>query len=283
MERRINFLFLAHSIRASACRYVERWWYVLSSSLPDWISITKTPFSYILISYPLKDEFSFFSASICWINKIIFFCTPRIGAKAPCTVGVGCAVTNCIDDGIRTPSKSLKSWPKQIVANIQKNCYLEVQHLIHFHYHYLLVASQIATLTSPMYKWRPLLHASCMCPVTSFRFSRLKMGCQNATKHAENLFVNNLQKFRKFIVSSISHLGDIKEVWYKDWKMSLYKPGQVRACFCWITEKSQIIQIEISFVNDNFCVDFFKDANFVMFIVDFFCVKFGHISWSYRN
>ena len=49
-------------------------------------------------------------------------------------------------------------------------------------------------------------------PVTSFRFSRLKMGCQNATKNAANLFVNNLQKFQKSTVSSISRsFGDIKE------------------------------------------------------------------------
>ena len=49
---------------------------------------------------------------------------------------------------------------------------------------------------------------------------------------------------------------------YKDWKMSLYKPGQVRACFCWITEKSQIIQLKISFHHDNFRVDFFQRRKF---------------------
>ena len=100
--------------------------------------------------------------------------------------------------------------------------------------------------------------AACfMCPATSFRFSRLKIGCQNAQKCA-NFLVKNLEKFRKFTVSSISHLGDIKEVSYKDWKMSLYKPGQVRACFCWITEKSQIIQLKISFHHDNFRMDFLQ-------------------------
>ena len=104
--------------------------------------------------------------------------------------------------------------------------------------------------------------AACfMCPATSFRFSRLKIGCQNAQKCA-NFLVKNLEKFRKFTVSSISHLGDIKEVSYKDWKMSLYKPGQVRACFCWITEKSQIIQLKISFHHDNFRVDFFQRHKF---------------------
>ena len=34
------------------------------------------------------------------------------------------------------------------------------------------------------------------------------MGCQNATKNAENLFANTLQKFWKFTVSSISHYLD---------------------------------------------------------------------------
>ena len=53
------------------------------------------------------------------------------------------------------------------------------------------------------------------------------MGCQNARNNAENLFVNNLRKFQKLTFPLISHFDDIKEVWYKDWKMGLYKPGQV--------------------------------------------------------
>ena len=57
--------------------------------------------------------------------------------------------------------------------------------------------------------------------------------------------------------------------------MSLYKPGQIRACFCLMTEKSQIIQLKISFHYDNFRVDFFQRRKF--------SVKFEHISWNYRN
>ena len=43
-------------------------------------------------------------------------------------------------------------------------------------------------------------------------------------KKAANLFLKNLRKFWKFTISSISCFRNIKEVWYKDWKMSLYKP-----------------------------------------------------------
>ena len=47
---------------------------------------------------------------------------------------------------------------------------------------------------------------------------------------------------------------------------------------------SQVIQIKISFHDDNFRVDFFKDLNFVIFSIDFFSsVKFEHISWNYWN
>ena len=131
-----------------------------------------------------------------------------------------------------------------------KNYYLEVQHLIHFDYHYL-----VATLTDGHCS---MLHVPCHF-VSFFPFEN---GVPKCPKNVANLFVNNLRKFRKFTVSSISHLGDIKEVSYKDWKMSLYKPGQVRACFCWITEKSQIIQLKISFHHDNFRVDFFQRHKF---------------------
>ena len=91
--------------------------------------------------------------------------------------------------------------------------------------------------------------------------------CQNATKNAENLFVNNLQKFQKFTVSSISCFGDIKEVWYEDWNMSLHKPRQIRACFCWITEK---FNSRFLFMMIIFLWIFFKDASFVIYSVGFF-------------
>ena len=127
-----------------------------------------------------------------------------------------------------------------------------------------------------------MLHVPCYF-VSFLPFENTVPKCQ---KNVAHLFVNNWRKFQKFTVSSISHFADIKEVsynfsswWYqevsyKDWKMSLYKPGQVRACFCWIPEKSQIIQLKISFHHDFFSTflfvwTFFKDANFVIFSVDF--------------
>ena len=129
-----------------------------------------------------------------------------------------------------------------------------------------------------MYKWLPLQHASCALPLR-FVFPVWKWGAK-MPKNTANLFVNNLRTFRKFTVSSISHLdlGDIKEVWHKDWKMSLYIPGQVRAGFCWITKKSKIIQLKIFFTRIIFVWTFFKDANFVIFSADFLIVKFERIS-----
>ena len=127
-----------------------------------------------------------------------------------------------------------------------------------------------------------MLHVPCYF-VSFLQFENRVPKCQKIVAH---LFVNNLTKVSKIqfhqfpiLLKSrkchiISHLGDIKEVSYKDWKMSLYKPGQVRACFCWIPEKSQIIQLKISFHHDFFSTflfvwTFFKDANFVIFSVDF--------------
>ena len=126
-----------------------------------------------------------------------------------------------------------------------KNYYLEVQHLIHFDYHYLVGHCS-------------MLHVPCHF-ISFFLFENRVPKCPINAAH---LFVNNFQKFLKFTVSSICHFRDIKEVSYKDWKMSLYKPGQVRACFCWITEKSQITQLKISSHYDNFHVDFFQRRKF---------------------
>ena len=98
--------------------------------------------------------------------------------------------------------------------------------------------------------------AACfMCLVTSFHFSRLNMGCQNASKKSRQ---SNLQKFRKYTVSSGSRFGNIKEVCFEDWKMSLYKLGQFRVRFCWVTEKFQIIEFKISFYGNNFCLFFIQ-------------------------
>ena len=87
-----------------------------------------------------------------------------------------------------------------------------------------------------------------------------------------------LRKFRKFTASPLSRFRDIKEVWYKDWKMSLHKPGQVRACFWWITEildhSTQDLFSEWSFLCGFFQRRKFCHINFVH-ILDFFSVKFG--------
>ena len=133
--------------------------------------------------------------------------------------------------------------------------YLEVQHLIHFDYHYLLVA-----ILANFPNVQVTAIAACfMCLVNSFDFFRLKMGYQNATKNAivstyesfENL------RFHQFPVLVISR----NVVWR--WIMSLHdKLGQARTCFCWITEKLQIVQLKISFHNDNFRMEFLKTGKF---------------------
>ena len=51
-----------------------------------------------------------------------------------------------------------------------------------------------------------------MSPVTLFQFSQ--NGVPKWMKKAVNWFVNNLKKFWKFTVLSISRLGGIEEVWY---------------------------------------------------------------------
>ena len=124
-------------------------------------------------------------------------------------------------------------------------------------------------LPNAMYKWQPyIIHCSVLHVPSHFvSFFAFGNGVPKGLKKAANLFMNDLRKFRKFIISSISRFGNIKEVWYKDWKMSLYKPGQVRACFCWIIEKSQIIQLNISFHDDNFCVDFFSRMQILSYLV----------------
>ena len=121
-----------------------------------------------------------------------------------------------------------------------------------------------------MSKWWPLQHVSC---ARSLRFILpvWKWGAKIPQKM-------QLQKFRKFTASPLSCFGDIKEVWYKDWKMSLHKPGQVRACFWWITEipdhSTQDFFSRWSFVCGFFQTCKFCHINFVH-ILDFFSVKFG--------
>ena len=66
------------------------------------------------------------------------------------------------------------------------------------------------------------------------------MRCQNATKNAANLFVHNLRKFQKFTVSSIY----------------------------------RIIQLKISFHDDNFRVDFFPKTQILSYLVYIF------LAWS---
>ena len=123
-------------------------------------------------------------------------------------------------------------------------------------------------------------HCSMLYVLCDFvSFFPFENGIPKSHKKPANLFLNNLRKFWKFTVLSISRFGSIKEVWYKDRKMSLYKPGQVRACFFWIMKKSNINQTKICFCDDNFRVNFFKYTDIFIFNVDFFSVNY----WNYYN
>ena len=134
-------------------------------------------------------------------------------------------------------------------------CYLEVQNLIHFDYHYLPV---VILANFPNVQVTAI--AACfMCLVTSSHFSRLKMGYQNATKNA---IVSTYESFENLRFINFPFWW-YQEMWYEDWIMSLHdKLGQARTCFCWITEKLQIVQLKISFHNDNFRMEFFKTGKF---------------------
>ena len=93
-----------------------------------------------------------------------------------------------------------------------------------------------------------VLHASLALHVPHFvSFSRLKLGCKNATKNRHiylrttcesliRLFTNLIKLtnllIHQFLILVISRKCHIA----KDWKISLYKPGQIRACFCLMTE-----------------------------------------------
>ena len=167
--------------------------------------------------YLLEDEFSFFST--CLINITIFIYTPRTSVESHALLlslfrfFIARYLARQLPiDGIRKPSKSLKSSIKQSVVNIQKSITQKYNILF-----ILIITIFLQLHQLPQCNVQVMNIAACfMCPVTLFHFSCLKMGCQSATKIAANLFLNNLQKFQKFIVSSISCFGNVQEVSYKD-------------------------------------------------------------------
>ena len=65
--------------------------------------------------------------------------------------------------------------------------------------------------------------------------------------------------------------------------MTLYNSSQVRACYFRITEIPDYLTQDFFSRGYNFRVYFFTDANFVMFSVACFSVKFEYISLNYWN
>ena len=139
--------------------------------------------------YLLEDEFSFFST--CLINIIIFIYTPRTSAESHALLlslfsfFIARYLARQLPiDGIRKPSKSLKSSIKQSVVNIQKSITQKYNIL------FILIITIFLQLYINFPNVQVMAIAPCfMCCVTSFRFSRLKMGCQNAKacESSENL------------------------------------------------------------------------------------------------
>ena len=175
-------------------------------------------------------------------------------------------------NGIRKPSKLPKSLLKRSAKTSKK---LLPRRKTSYLFWLSLSSCSYINFPNAMSKWRPLQHVSCTLSLR-FVFTVWKWGAKIPQKI-------RLWKFRKFAVSSLSRFGDIKEVWYKDWKMNLRKPGQVRACFCWITEipdhSTQDFFSRWSFLCGYFQRRKFCHINFV-YILDFFSVKFEHI-WNY--
>ena len=159
-------------------------------------SVTRIPSPklHLLISYLLEDEFSFFSPY--WINITIFTCTPRISVEAH-ALSILLSLSRYLLMTLRNlkVAASKKLLPRSTTS-----------------YSFWLSLSSCSYINFPNVQVT-VIAACFMCPVTSFRFYRLKMQCQTATKKAA--------KFQKFTISSIFHLGGIKEVWCEDWKMSL--------------------------------------------------------------
>ena len=133
----------------------------------------------------------------------------------------------------------------------------------------------VATLTAT-------IPACFMRPATSFRVSRLKIECQNAKKCGTFIREQLGESFENLLFHQFPILVISRKCHIKIEKRAYI--SKVRACFCWIPEKSQNIQLEISFHHDNFRVDYFQRQILpYLYSVDFFSVNFEHISWNYRN
>ena len=128
-------------------------------------SVTRiaSPKLHLLISYLLEDEFSFFSPY--WINITIFICTPRISVEAH-ALSILLSLSRYLLMALRNlkVAASKKLLPGSTIS-----------------YSFWLSLSSCSYINFPNVQVKAI--AACfMCPATSFRFSHLKMGCQNALK-----------------------------------------------------------------------------------------------------
>ena len=107
-----------------------------------------------------------------------------------------------------------------------------------------------------LFQSREEMHILC------FSFCGMESFIPQNEKHRMLSGYGKLIRKQRSKVSKIYSCYNFSFWWYKDWKMSLYKPGQVRACFFWITEKSHIILFKILFCTDSFCLDFLHRRKF---------------------
>ena len=135
-----------------------------------------------------------------------------------------------------------------------------------------LSSSSYINFLHAMYKWRSLQHASCALSLR-FVFPVWKWGATMPQKVPQIYLWTACESFENLLFHQFPDLVISRKCDIKDWKMSLYKPGQVRACFCWIKEipghSTQDFFSRWSFLCGYFQKRKFCHINFVH-ILDFF-------------
>ena len=139
-----------------------------------------------------------------------------------------------------------------------KSYCLEVKHLIHFDYHYLLVAETL--INFPQCIQVTAIAACFVCLVSYFfHFSRLKMGCQNAIKTQKIYLWTTCKSFKNLLFNQFPILVILRKCDKKFEKWAYIKLDKSETSQNWIFLFTMIIFVWI----------FFKDANSVIFSVDF--------------
>ena len=229
-------------------------------------SVTRiaSPKLHLLISYLLEDEFSFFSPY--WINITIFICTPRISVEAH-ALSILLSLSRYLLMALRNfkVAASKKLLPRSTTS-----------------YSFWLSLSSCSYINFPNVQVT-VIAACFMCPVTSFRFYRLKMECQTATKNAANFLWATCESFKNLLFHQSSILVASRKCDMRIEKWAYKKPDKSGHAFAEKQRNPRSFNSIFLFTMIIFGWIFFKDTNSVIFRVDFFSLKFEHISWNYWN